>query len=134
MARWVLRAALVVCLLSLAAVAFTRLSNRHYGNIEEGGTLFLNSHLQCFACHASQPLAPPLIGGGNGTRANAAAAGERLAHYLAESILAPEAYIVPRYLPGGMPHYDLSSHCANCAQSITLRELRDVVAYLMTYR
>jgi hypothetical protein len=126
--------ALIVCVVSLVAVTVTRLSNRHYGNIEKGGTLFLNSHLQCFACHASQPLAPPLIGDGNQTRANAAVVNQRLAQYLAESILAPDKYIVPRYIPGGMPHYDLSSHCASCAQAINLTELRDVVAYLMTYR
>jgi hypothetical protein len=132
LARWFFRAALVVCILSLAAVTVTRLSNRHYGNIEEGGTLFLTSRLQCFGCHASPPIAPPLIGSESRARENAAAVNKRLAQYLAESILAPDRYVAPRYVPGGMPHYNLFEHCATCAQAISLKELRDIVAYLMT--
>jgi hypothetical protein len=125
--------ALIVFSLSLAAVMATQLSNRHFGDIESGAALYYNSYLTCFACHGSRTLAPPLEVGESTARENAAVVNERLAQYLAESILYPDKYVVPQYLPGGMPPYDLYAHCPSvCAGSIRAKELRDIVAFLMT--
>jgi hypothetical protein len=89
--------------------------------------------LTCFACHGSKAIAPPLAGTESRVRENAAAAGERLAQYLAESILAPDKYIAPLYLPGGMPGHTLFSDCPErCTDTINVKQLRDVVAFLMT--
>jgi hypothetical protein len=127
--------ALVLCIASLLAIMAARLSNRHYGNLTDGAALYYNSYLTCFACHGTRVLAPPLEGGASRVRENATAAGERLAQYLAESILAPDKYIVPLYTPGGMPHYHLHSACPDvCSDAISLKQLRDIVAFLMTLR
>jgi mono/diheme cytochrome c family protein len=127
--------ALVVCIVSLLAVTVTRLSNRHYGNIEDGAALYYNSSLTCFACHGSKAIAPPLAGADSRVRENAAAADERLAQYIAESILAPDEHIVPLYAQGRMPRYNLHSSCPDiCSDSISVKQLRDVVAFLMTLR
>lgn len=135
MTRWVLRLALALCIASLLAITVARLSNRHYGDLTNGEALYYNSYLTCFACHGSKAIAPPLEGGESRVRENAAAAGERLAQYLAESILSPEKYIAPLYAPGGMPHYSLHSACPDvCSDAINVKQLRDIVAFLMTLR
>jgi hypothetical protein len=131
LARWFIRAALVVCILSLAAVAVTRLSNRHYGNLTDGSTLYYTSRLQCFACHGTRVLAPLLEVGESRARERAAELHQPLALYLAESILYPDKYVVPLYTPGGMPHYQLALGCNTC---LNQKELYDIVAYLMTLR
>lgn len=135
LARWFARLALIVFSLSLAAVVVTRLSNRHFGDLENGAALYYNSYLTCFACHGSRTLAPSLEVGQSTARQSAAAVDERLAQYLAESILYPDKYVVPLYMPGGMPPYDLYAHCPSvCAGSIRAKELRDIVAFLMTLK
>jgi hypothetical protein len=135
LARWYFRAALVVFSLTLAAVLITRLSNRHYGDVENGAELYYNSYLTCFACHGSRTLAPPLEVGNSRVRENAAALNERLAQYLAESIIDPDKYIVPLYSAGMMPHYNLFSDCLGaCPGVIRAKELRDIVVFLMTLK
>jgi mono/diheme cytochrome c family protein len=95
------------------------------GDPNNGQALY-NGALGCAACHSNASVAPPLDGTftrvENVRLADPALAGYDVHHYLVESILVPNAYVVSGYAAGAMPQ--------NVGERLTVQDLADIVAYL----
>jgi cytochrome c2 len=96
------------------------------GNIKRGQEIY--NALGCRGCHETGAIAP--ITQGTWTRINnlrlkdPANAGKTTEQYLAESILRPNAYIVPGYQGSIMPQ----TYC----DQFDIFDMRDLIAYLRT--
>ena len=106
------------------------------GDATRGETLYTSNELGCSSCHLGGVIGPDTVG--TATRAadriaNAPElAGYTVEQYLVESILQPNAYIVPdedskTYSAGG-----ISLMQQNYSDRIDSQDLADLVAYLMT--
>jgi mono/diheme cytochrome c family protein len=132
MLRLILGLTLVIWGLSLAALTLARTVDLPQGDSQRGEVLYGNK-LYCAACHINDDGFAPQIGhlSDRVVRVRAAAAHETVEQYLAESIIAPDAYVVPGYRASVMPEYHLCP--IDCRGfSVTLRDLQDLVAYLRT--
>ncbi len=94
------------------------------------GQALYNGALGCAGCHGNAAVAPPTEltwpGINSGDRlSDPALAGYTPDQYLVESILAPNAYIVPSYPAGVMPQ--------NFGQRLDAQGLADIIAYLKSY-
>ncbi len=82
--------------------------------------------LGCAGCHVAGQIAPAIKGTftriTNTRLKDAANAGKTPEQYLAESILKPNAYVVPGFNPGVMPQA--------FADQIDLKDLKDLIAFL----
>ena len=101
-------------------------TNLNGGDPVQGQVLY--SQFGCVGCHQNAAIAPPMTGVytrvQNERLADPLNAGKTPEQYLAESILQPDAYIVPHYLADLHPkHY---------SDQMSLGDLRDLIAYLMT--
>ena len=94
------------------------------------GQALYNGALACAGCHMNAAVAPlteltwPSLVYGE-RLSDPALADHTPEQYLVESILAPNAYVVPNYVAGAMPQ--------NFGQRLQLQELADIIAYLQTY-
>lgn len=125
------RAALIVWGVVLAALVVTQVAVFSQGDAARGELLYRGMGdvpLGCPVCHFHYAIAPSMSG-----------ISERVAHvrlttaeneaktteeYLAESILYPNRYIVPTY-PDAMGKADFSA-------VLSVQDVQDIVAYLMT--
>jgi hypothetical protein len=115
---------------SLAALLGVRLLDGHPGSVARGGILYYGARLGCTGCHRDALFGPAMEGIAGRVRAERLVQnpGVTAAQYLAESIVDPGRYIVPGYEGTTMPRYT-----SNRAYfGLTIDELRDLVAYLMT--
>ncbi len=114
-----------------------RLTEIPHGDPGRGAVLFAGAsspYLPCIQCHEYASIAPPL----NDLVARVEAErlttpqnrNETVAEYLAESIVDPDRYVVPTYAAGLMPMF--APFAAGRFIPISLQELQDLVAYLMT--
>lgn len=102
------------------------------GNAENGSTLY--TKYACAGCHSTPggaaysfaPTAGTLTRVENVRLKDAALDGYTPAQYLAESILYPNKYIVPGGTAGVMPQL--------FATQLSIEELRDILAYIETYK
>jgi hypothetical protein len=125
-----LRLMLVLWGVSVLALLAVRLMDGHYGSVARGGDLYYGGRLGCTGCHRGAVFGPGMEGVAGRVRAERLAAnpGVTVAQYLAESIVDPPRYVVPGYDGNLMPHYTPS----RTYFGLTIDELRDLVAYLMT--
>ncbi len=97
------------------------------GDPANGKTIF-SSLAPCSTCHdVSQGIVmvgPSLKG--VASRAGSRKPGMSAEDYLRESILTPNAFVVPNFAPGLMPQ--------NFAQMLTPQQINDLIAYLMTLK
>ena len=131
MTSWILRLALLICAVSLLALGLTRLTDIPQGDPQHGGFLYDGAsrpYLGCFQCHEYSNIAPRMGDLSARVRqerlAIPANAGETVEEYLAASIIDPKRYVVPGYPDNLMP--------VNYGQRLSVRDLQDIVAYLMT--
>ncbi len=86
--------------------------------------------LGCVACHQLSPTGPPTKGTYtrivNERLKDPANAGKTPEEYIAESILKPNAYVVPNFPPSVMPQ--------DFATKISLQDLKDLIAFLETQK
>lgn len=115
---------------SLAALLGVRMLDGHPGSVARGGILYYSTRLGCTGCHRDARFGPPLEGIAGRVRAVRLAQnpGVTAAQYLAESIVQPRRYVVPEYENTVMPSYTSNP----AYYGLTMDELRDLVAYLMT--
>ena len=98
------------------------------GNPQRGAQLY--QVLGCIACHSINTIAPPTEG--TFTRIvetrlkDPANAGKSPEGYIAESILYPDKYVVPKYAVGIMPR--------DWGSRLTIEDLKDLIAFLNTQR
>lgn len=79
----------------------------------------------CHTCHADLPLGPAFLGEPPlGTRAATRRPGYSAEVYLYESIVEPNAYVIPGFQKDIMP--------AEYGETLTDQELADLVAYLLS--
>jgi cytochrome c2 len=104
--------------------------SQNAGNNSSGdpaqGKLVFSTIAGCTACHdvsTGATLVGPSLKGVE-VRAGSRKPGMSASAYLRESILAPNAYVVPGFQPGIM--------LQNFGQVLTAQQLNDVIAYLMT--
>jgi hypothetical protein len=126
-----LRAALIMWSVLLAALILTQVAVFSHGDAGRGERLYRGQGdppLGCPVCHYHYAIAPPMSGISERvahmrltTAENAAKTTEE---YLAESILYPARYVVPRYA-------DVMSS-TNFSRALSLQDVQDIVAYLMT--
>jgi len=104
------------------------------GDPARGETLYASNELGCSSCHLGGVIAPNTTGtaerAAQRVASEAALAGYTLEQYLVESILQPNAYIVPDegtavYSAGG-----ISIMQQNYSDRIDAQDLADLVAYL----
>lgn len=115
--------------LFLMALSLTRVLETHNnGDPARGEKLYNGDILFCTVCHISYDIAPATEGMAARIAATSLRAPEnaskRLEEYLVESILDPEAYVLPGYYRGVMPR--------NYAEHLTWQDLKDLIAYIMT--
>jgi mono/diheme cytochrome c family protein len=105
------------------------------GDAMRGELLYTSNELGCSSCHLGGLLAPPTEGSVARIEERLASAPEladyTIEHYLVESILQPNAYLVPdeggkTYSAGG-----ISVMQQNYSDRIDAQDLADLVAYLM---
>jgi hypothetical protein len=98
------------------------------GDYENGQRLYIQWY--CGVCHDQSVLAPATVGTYwrvvNERLKDPANAGKTVQQYLAESILRPDDYVPPNFAPGVMPR--------GYTSEITLRELKDLVAFFMAQK
>ena len=102
------------------------------GDPAAGEALFkqatIGSAPSCSVCHSTEPgqtgVGPSLAG--VASRAGQRVPGQSAEDYLRQSILNPNAYIVPGYAPNGM-YQDF-------AKVLTDKQVNDLVAYLLTLK
>ena len=93
------------------------------------GQALYNGALGCAGCHSAEAVAPltqqtwPALVSGE-RLSDPALEGYTPEHYLVESILAPNAYIVPGY-PAAMPDY--------FGERLDAQGLADIIAYIKSY-
>jgi nitric oxide reductase subunit C len=106
------------------------------GDAERGRTL-AEGALGCTVCHALTPVGPawaatgdqPTLAERAGARigqadyAGEATTGEQ---YLLESVMQPNAYLVPGFQAGVMP--------LDFGERITLQQMADLMAYMLSFR
>ncbi len=132
MIRLILRLALLLWIVSLAALLIARSLDGQHGDPSRGSALYNGGRLACTACHGFGVLSvPSLIGIASridGARlADTDGSSKTVALYLAQSIIDPNAYLVPGYPANNMPHYAVGG-----TFGLSWQELNDLVAYLMT--
>jgi len=103
---------------------------RTQGDPEMGRRLFLEEvpgvNAGCRLCHALEPgvqLVGPSLAG-IGTRAATRVPGMSAEEYIYQSIVDPDAYVVPGYPPGLMP--------PDARERLTEEQIQDLVAFLLT--
>lgn len=108
------------------------------GNADNGQKLFTSgkgSAAACAGCHSIKPnekLVGPSLAGISGQAAtiikdpNYKGNAKDAAGYIHESIVEPNAYVVPGFPPNVMP--------ANYGKDLSGQEINDLVAYLMTLK
>ena len=131
MARILIRLAVVLWGVSLMGLLAVRLlDGGQFGNPILGADLYYSSRLGCVGCHRDGVFGPPMEGVARRVQEIRLPQnpGVSAAQYIAESIIDPPRYIVPGYSGDTMPHYTPSTTYFG----LTIGELRDLVAYLMT--
>lgn len=100
------------------------------GDPERGRQLFQSSSVAglpgCAACHSLEPdrvLVGPSLAG-VATRAAQRVPGLSAEAYLRQSILEPDAFVVPGFPKGAMPAY----------RNISEQDLQDLIAFLLTLK
>lgn len=131
MVKLILRLALIFFGVSLLALVLTRLLDIPHGDAERGEVLYFGAsrpYLGCFQCHEYSNIAPRmhnLVALVRQERLIAPKnAGETVSEYFVESIIHPTRYVVPGYPADLMP--------VNYGQRLSIRDIQDIVAYLMT--
>jgi len=134
--RLILRLALVICGLSLVLLIAVCLVDIPQGDAARGEVLYFgvsSPYLPCFQCHEMPNIAPNMSGLTERVRQERLSqpenAGQTIEEYLAESVIDPQRYIVPPY-NDLMPAFWSSNFSG--FHRITLIDLQDIVAYLMT--
>ena len=106
------------------------------GDAERGRAL-AEGALGCAACHTQTPVGPAWAASGD-QPALAERAGARIGQadyageaataeqYLLESVMQPNAYLVPGFQAGVMP--------SNFGERITLQQMADLMAYMLSFR
>ncbi len=125
------RLVLLIWSVSLLGVLAVRLPDGGLpGNPVLGADLYYSSRLGCIGCHRDGVFGPPMEGVARRVRDIRLPKnpGVTAAQYLAESIIDPPRYVVPGYSGDLMPHYTPSTTYFG----LTIGELRDLVAYLLT--
>lgn len=94
------------------------------GDAANGEAVFTGAS-GCTACHStgSNTVVGPGLSG-VGATAESRVAGESVDEYLTNSIVSPNAFVVPDFFPSIMP--------STFAQTLTEQEIKDLVAYLVT--
>ena len=130
MIGWFARVMLALWGVSLVMLLAVRVMDGQPGNYIRGGDLYYSGRLGCTGCHRNAVFGPGMEGVAGRVRAVRLAEnpGVTMAQYLAESIVDPPRYVVPGYDGNTMPHYTPS----RTYFGLTIDELRDLVAYLMT--
>jgi hypothetical protein len=127
-----LRLALVLWIVSLAALLIARSVDGQRGDPSRGSALYNGGRLACTACHDFGVLSVPSLAGiaervAGERLAQPEMGGETIALYLAQSVLDPNRYLVPGFPANNMPHYAVGG-----TFGLSWQELNDLVAYLMT--
>src|SRR5581483_9593781 len=92
------------------------------------GKAIFNGQGMCFTCHkvsTGNTIVGPSLKG-VASRAGTRKSGMLAQDYLHESIVSPNAFVVPGFVPGIMPQ--------NFGQVLTPQQISDVIAYLLTLR
>ena len=109
-----------------SAVAFALSEIAELAGDPNNGQALYNGTLACSACHNLETVAPPTEGTftrvSNTRLAEPALAGYDEAHYIVESILAPNAYVAAGYPANNMPQ--------NFGERLDAQLLADLVAYV----
>ena len=109
-----------------SAVAFALSEIAELAGDPNNGQALYNGTLACSACHNLETVAPPTEGTftrvSNTRLAEPALAGYDEVHYIVESILAPNAYVVAGYPANNMPQ--------NFGERLDAQLLADLVAYV----
>jgi len=134
--RLLVRLALVVCGLSLVLLIAIRVIEFPQGDAARGEVLYFGAsspYLPCFQCHELPSVAPGMGGLSERVLQERLSlpqnAGQTVEEYLAESVIDPQRYIVPPY-NDLMPAFWSSNFSG--FHRITLVDLQDIVAYMMT--
>ena len=131
MTRLILRLALLLWIVSLAALLIARSVDGQHGNPSRGLALYDGGRLACTACHGFGVLSvPPLAGIARRVvderLPQLESGGTTVALYLAQSIIDPNRYLVPGFPANNMPHYAIGG-----TFGLSWQELNDLVAYLL---
>ena len=106
------------------------------GDATRGETLYTSNELGCSSCHLGGVIGPDTIGTATRAAERVATvpelAGYTVGQYFVESILQPNAYIVPNQGSSNYSAGGISLMQQNYSDRIDTQDLADLVAYLMT--
>jgi mono/diheme cytochrome c family protein len=103
----------------------------------ESGRALADGSLGCSVCHSLTPVGPPWDASGDQPglaeraalrveQADYAGEADTAEQYLFESVASPNAYLVPGFVAGVMP--------INFGDRITLQQMADLMAYMLSFR
>jgi hypothetical protein len=131
MVKLILRLALICFGVLLVALTLTRLLDLPHGDAVRGKVLYDGAsrpYLGCFQCHEYSNITPRMRDLSQRVRQERLIAPENVSEtvpeYFAESIIHPARYVVPGYPADLMP--------GNYGQRLSMQDIQDLVAYLMT--
>jgi hypothetical protein len=125
-----LRTTLILWGVLLLALTITQVVELRHGDAARGEVLYSGQgtpSLPCRVCHFNRAIAPPMHSISERVAQVRLTATENetktVTEYLVESILQPGRYVVPGYT---------DAMVANFGKSLSVQDVQDIVAYLMT--